>query len=203
MCLHSCCSSAISHASTDWFQFKSDLRRGKQGHSSTSQTLAFLLEAWMFICSNQSLKEQKKSETNTNEKRMADLAATKRQWIGLSGCQTLASLPSTTKRSAPSNLFLLQFWLSFFPSFSPLAAAARYQRRNIKGCLQSAPTAANYWKWNRNGVSSHVLSSHLIIALQKWPKNDKTLQVQVDTASQAPNAPRTTTPFIGLVRLQI
>lgn len=53
--------SAVSHASTDWFQFKSDLRRGKQGHSSTSQTLAFLLEAWLFICSNQSLKEPKGS----------------------------------------------------------------------------------------------------------------------------------------------
>lgn len=52
---------AVSHASTDWFQFKSNLRRGKQGHSSTSQTLAFLFEAWLFICSNQSLKEPKGS----------------------------------------------------------------------------------------------------------------------------------------------
>lgn len=51
--------SAVSHASTDWFHFKSALWRGRQGHSSTSQTLAVLLQGWMFICSNQSLQEPK------------------------------------------------------------------------------------------------------------------------------------------------
>lgn len=116
-------------------------------------------------------------KTNTNEKRMADLAATKRQWIGVIRVSNISFATFYYQEVCSFNLFLMQFWLSFFPAFSPLAAAARYQRKNIKGCLQSAPTAANYRKWNRNGVSSHVLSSHLIISLQKWPKNDKTLQV--------------------------
>lgn len=61
------------------------------------------------------LKRTKKVKTKTNEKRMADLAATKRQWIGLSGCQTLASLPSTTKRCAPSTFFWCRFDFHSFP----------------------------------------------------------------------------------------
>lgn len=146
------------------------------------------------------LKRTKKVKTNTNEKRMADLAATKLQWIRLSGCQTLASLPSTTKMSA--NFFAAG--LTFILSLLLLLLLLNTKEKISKDAFNLQPTAANYWKWNRNGVSSHVLSSHLIIALQKWLKNDKTLQVQADTASRAPNAPRTTTTlFTWLVRLQI
>lgn len=108
--------SVISHASADWLQFKSDLRRAKQGHSSTSQTLAFLLKAWMFICSNQSLKEQKSSNWQQWKNKWLTSQQPNACESGLSWCQAFVFLPSTTKRSAPPGLFSAVF--SFIrPSF--------------------------------------------------------------------------------------